>query len=306
MACNNITDCIPSEVALETKSELFEPFQFDGFVSVSDHGKVSLFLREILLKGAVPFIENVFTGDMVVSQGVSGAVTVPVCQVFLKTDLVSKFVDVAVQDTLPVEAVSFLLGNDIAGNKVVPKQIETSVSTEENNAKSLEKEIPVLFPSCAVTRSMKRKAEHIVYSDAVGDSLFQTDDFDSPEFPGKCASTEAGSDLNTDPVVIDSVPVSRDMLSEAQRSDPGLKPLFAREVDLNESEKLPVCYYFDNDVLMRKFRSGDVAANEEWNAVKQIIVLTCYRKDVLSLAHDFISGHLGINKTYNKILPDFF
>lgn len=310
MACNNVTDCFPCEVALETRSELFEPFQFDGFVSVSDHGKgfPVRVLRDtasscsILLKSAVPFLEDVFTGDEVVLQGVSGAVTVPVCRVFLKTDLVSKFVDVAIQDTLPVEGVSFLLGNDVAGNKVVPNPIVTSVPTVENNTESLEKKIPGLFPSCAVTRSMKRNAEHEVHSGAADD----LDILDSSELSGKFVSSEAGSDRDTDPVVIDSVPVSRDMLSEAQRSDPGLKPLFARAVDLSESEKLPVCYYLDKDVLMRKFRSADVAANEEWNVVKQIIVPVCYRKDILSLAHDFVGGHLGINKTYNKILPNFF
>lgn len=80
----------------------------------------------------------------------------PVCRVFLKTNLVSKFVYVAVLDTLPVEGVSFLLGNYIDCNMIVTKPIVTSVPTEENDTKSMEKEIPVLLLSCAVTRSMKR------------------------------------------------------------------------------------------------------------------------------------------------------
>lgn len=110
--------------------------------------------------------------------------------------------------------------------------------------------------------------------------MFQTYVFYSTELLGKFVLSEEGLDLHTAPVVVDSAPVSRDMLFEAQRVDPELKPLFTRKVDLNEPEKLLVCYYLDNDVLMRNFRSNDVAGNEEWNVFKRIIVPMCYRKDV--------------------------
>ncbi len=41
--------------------------------------------------------------------------------------------------------------------------------------------------------------------------------------------------------------------------------------------------------------------------LNQIVVPVCYRQTVLSLAHDHdLSGHLGIKKTYHRILKHFF
>ena len=39
----------------------------------------------------------------------------------------------------------------------------------------------------------------------------------------------------------------------------------------------------------------------------QIVVPNCYREDILSLAHESpLAGHLGINKTYQKVLSNFY
>ncbi|KAK3888378.1 hypothetical protein Pcinc_007507 [Petrolisthes cinctipes] len=94
---------------------------------------------------------------------------------------------------------------------------------------------------------MKKNAECDVVPSTTDDedddsgigSLFQTDVVhNSPVLPEEVVSPVAGSHIDTESVLVDTVPVSRDMLSEAQRGDPELKPLFARAVDLNESEKL--------------------------------------------------------------------
>ena len=58
---------------------------------------------------------------------------------------------------------------------------------------------------------------------------------------------------------------------------------------------------------MRKWRPPDAPANEEWRVVHQIVVPPNYRKEILSLAHGSImAGHLGVNKTYHKILTYFY
>ena len=58
---------------------------------------------------------------------------------------------------------------------------------------------------------------------------------------------------------------------------------------------------------MRKWRPPDAPANEEWGVVHQIVVLPNYRKEILNLAHgSAMVGHLGINKTYHKILTHFY
>ena len=58
---------------------------------------------------------------------------------------------------------------------------------------------------------------------------------------------------------------------------------------------------------MRKWRPPEARVNEEWRVVHQIVVPKRYRQDILSLAHDApLAGHLGISKTYSKILNHFF
>ena len=69
----------------------------------------------------------------------------------------------------------------------------------------------------------------------------------------------------------------------------------------------PVCFYTKNDVLMRKWRPSDVPADDEWAVKYQIVVPSSYRPHILSLAHDTpMSGHLGIDKTYQRILEHFY
>ena len=101
----------------------FEPFTFGGFVSLSeDSMKVPVSVlrdtgasQSIIVRSSVPFLEQCYTGESVVLRGVGGCVVVPLCRVFLDTNLISRMVIVGVQDALPVEGVTFLMGNDIAG-----------------------------------------------------------------------------------------------------------------------------------------------------------------------------------------------
>ena len=58
---------------------------------------------------------------------------------------------------------------------------------------------------------------------------------------------------------------------------------------------------------MRKWRSPEVPADEEWAVSHQMMVPIIYRSDILSLAHETpMSGHFGVNKTYHKILDHFY
>ena len=58
---------------------------------------------------------------------------------------------------------------------------------------------------------------------------------------------------------------------------------------------------------MRKWRPPDVSGDDEWAFRYQIIVLKSYQPEILSLAHDTPhSGHLGINKTLQKVTTHFY
>ena len=100
---------------------------------------------------------------------------------------------------------------------------------------------------------------------------------------------------------------SRSQLCKEQHSDPEISPLFDRALDENEMSQVPVCYFVKNDILMRKWRPPDVSADDEWTVNHQIVAPRAYRPEILNLAHETpMSGHLGINKTYDKILKHFF
>ena len=73
----------------------------------------------------------------------------------MKSDLISGTVIVRVRPELPVEGVSMLLRNDLAGGKVLSQPIVTRDPCTEAD---IDDESSVAFPACAVTRSMTRKA----------------------------------------------------------------------------------------------------------------------------------------------------
>ncbi len=92
-----------------------------------------------------------------------------------------------------------------------------------------------------------------------------------------------------------------------QHKDPGLRSLLAKAISQTASQHQANCFYFQNKVLMRKWRPLEVPANQEWMVHHQIVIPTKYRNEILHLAHETpLSGHQGITKTYEKILSHFF
>ena len=101
--------------------------------------------------------------------------------------------------------------------------------------------------------------------------------------------------------------MSRSQLCKEQHSDSEISPLFERALDEKEISQAPICYYVKNGILMRKWRPPDVSAEDEWTVNHQIVVPRVYRPEILNLDHETpMSGHLGVNKTYHKILNHFY
>ncbi|KAL5009579.1 hypothetical protein ScPMuIL_011884, partial [Solemya velum] len=75
--------------------------------------------HSLILDGVVPLSEETSSGSSVLLQGVElGFVNVPLHCVYLKSDLVTGPVTIGVRPELPIEGVSLILGNDLAGEKV--------------------------------------------------------------------------------------------------------------------------------------------------------------------------------------------
>ena len=151
----------------------------------------------------------------------------------------------------------------------------------------------------AVTRSMTQ-------SKSTSDDV--TTDVDLADtFLSRMINDDNVSNVTNDDFSAKAQTFSRSDLIREQNSDPDVSCLFARSVDECDVSRDPVCFYTKNDVLMRKWRPSDVPADDEWAVKHQIVVPSSYRPHILSLAHDTpMSGHLGINKTYQRILEHFY
>ena len=101
--------------------------------------------------------------------------------------------------------------------------------------------------------------------------------------------------------------LSKSQLIQEQQTDPEISKLIFRALPEDEISQVPMCYYIKNGILMRKWRPFDVPADDEWAVYHQIVVPKSYRHEILSIAHESpMSGHLGINKTYHKIINHFY
>ncbi|XP_069993662.1 uncharacterized protein [Penaeus vannamei] len=115
-----------------------------------------------------------------------------------------------------------------------------------------------------------------------------------------------GSDDIGEVINVDEVSITSRMLIEAQKSDESLRSLRNTAVSKSEVQSLPSGYYLNSGILMRKYRPPEVPATDSWHEVFQVVVPTCYRPKVISLAHDLGGGHLGIKKTLDKVLRYFY
>ena len=162
-SCSDTPDVQGSKSSFVNSMEDYKPFLSQGFVSIDGSSDVKpvQILRDtgaaqsLLLQSVLPLSERTSTDESVLLQGVElGVIDVPLHRIYLKSDLITGPVIVGVRPTLPVQGVSLLLGNDLAGGKVVPDPIVCEKLTSDVAS---ENENDDLYPACAVTRSMTRK-----------------------------------------------------------------------------------------------------------------------------------------------------
>ena len=116
--------------------EVYEPFLSEGTISLLHDKSIERPIRilrdsgaskSLILAEAIPLSEKSSTGKSVLIKGVEcGLVTVPLHQVNLQSDLVPGTVTVGARPSLPIEGMHLILGNNLAGDKVVvnPVMIE--------------------------------------------------------------------------------------------------------------------------------------------------------------------------------------
>ena len=222
----------------------------------------------------------------------------PLHVVYLSSELITGTVTVGTRPTLPIKGISLILGNDLAGNKVIPELqlISDPEPTQESNASETN-----IFPACAITRAAAKRAH--LNQEQMGQTPDNTPLMDTSEISDS-ATTSQISQMALEHSVMEHCPsLTREQLIHEQQHDTELNQLAKDAVSEEEMTKYAHCYYTKSGVLMRKWRPPDAPATEEWQIVHQIVLPKCCRKEVVSLAHESpLAGHLGVNKTYHKVV----
>jgi transposase InsO family protein len=136
---------------------------------------------------------------------------------------------------------------------------------------------PEVFTACAVTRAMRR-----------ANDVKKVDD--DPE--------TVRLSLSDFPLA-----VSHGDLVREQQVDPSLKPLFVRALPAAGARDSAQAYFVHDEVLVRKWvpHGPDFVGDP----IFQIVVPSQFHSLVLQVSHDEC-GHMGVRKTYDRILRYFF
>ena len=208
---------IPCETGLATSNsdrimEMFEPFIQNGFVSLSDdfsEAKPIRILRDtgsaqsILLQSTLPLSDSTYSGDNVLLKGVDTSLgsypSAPLHQVYISSSHVNGPVTVGITSSLPIDGIDFLLGNDLAGGKVVANSLVTDMPC---NCQQLDP-VPNLDPACVVTRASKEQesiTDTLVW-ESTDEETSQEDVSERPESPrlaNKKATKQKSQDAGND------------------------------------------------------------------------------------------------------------
>lgn len=215
---------------------------------------------------------------------------IPLHQVHLQSSLVTGVVTVGVLASLPIPGVTFVLGNDLAGEKVCVTPLISKVPVESPETEALQQEFPTVFPTGVVTRSQANNQEvpkevgeePSELGVILGDTFFAQDATGDQKF-------------------------NREDLIREQRGHPIISDMRSQAGSLEDLSGEAVGFYMLHDVLMRKWRDPECSAAEEWRVYHQLVLPPCYRSEILRLAHEIpTSGHLGINKTKARVMRHFY
>ena len=308
-----------------------EPFVSDGFVSLSSdfvHATPIRILRDtgashsLLLVDVLPFSSSSYSGTNVLIMGVDSDdfVSVPLHNIHLSSRLVSGPVTVGVRSSLPHKGIQFILGNDLAGEKVIADPYlptRSCVDQPVDSVDPVEQKSPGGYSACAVTHAGDRKKEekekktlkniHAISKKACDVS---NDEIDLSEtFVGRDMSDSILPSNSQDTSSLDSSDpkLQSDLINKQRAANTDTTLLFQKAVTPKEAALEPICFYLKNGVLMRKFRPPHMPADEDWPEQHQIVVPSSYRPEVLRIAHETpLSGHLSVSKTYLKLLKNFY
>ena len=280
---HNDKSCIEDEISPETESDYMEnykPFISEGVVSIvgdeNSSQKVKILrdtgaTQSLMLDSVLPLTENSFTGANVLISGVEmGVLEVPLHEVNIKSSLINGNIVIGMRPSLPVEGISLILGNDLAGERVMvdPRVVEKPRDNEKTER--LAEKFPGIFPASVVTRSMKAKKEAIKEQgkEEIGLSGTFLENIDVKFEERNKEKADKALMRNESRNVKENIPekqesesksvISRQNLIVEQSKDKELRDLFKIALTPVKPEKVSVGYLIKDNILMRKWSSHRV------------------------------------------------
>ena len=280
---HNDKSCIEDEISPNTESDYMEnykPFISEGVVSlVGDENssqKVKI-LRDtgasqsLMLDSVLPLTENSFTGANVLISGVEmGILEVPLHEVNIKSSLINGNIVIGMRPSLPVEGISLILGNDLAGEKVMVDPRVVEKPRDDVKTERLAEKFPGIFPASVVTRSMKAKKEAIKEQgkQEIGLSGTFLENIDVKFEERNKEKADKALMRNESRNVKENIPekqesesksvISRQNLIVEQSKDKELLDLFKIALTPVEAEKVSVGYLIRDNIMMRKWSTHHV------------------------------------------------
>ena len=277
---HNDKSCIEDEISPNTESDYMEnykPFISEGVVSIvgdeNSSQKVKILrdtgaTQSLMLDSVLPLTENSFTGANVLISGVEmGVLEVPLHEVNIKSSLINGNIVIGMRPSLPVEGISLILGNDLAGEKVMVDPRVVEKPRDDENTERLAEKFPGIFPASVVTRSMKAKKEAIKEQgkEEIGLSGTFLENIDGKFEERNKEKADNALMRNESRNVKENIPekqeseskwvISRQNLIVEQSKDKELLDLFKIALTPVEAEKVSVGYLIRENILMRKWSS---------------------------------------------------
>uniref|UniRef100_A0A3B3XHV5 SCAN box domain-containing protein n=1 Tax=Poecilia mexicana TaxID=48701 RepID=A0A3B3XHV5_9TELE len=246
---------------LSEPDDCFKPFIFDGLVSLTgcpEDEKPVRILRDtggsqsFILSSLLPFNADTSCNASTIVQGIGMAyVPAPLHHVHIKSKLASGLFKVAVRNSFPVQGVEFIMGNDLAGDKVLPIPEMVDNPSCMMGEDEMLKSHPDVFAVSALTRSQAHKLKEVNLDDSVLGSALMED-----KLPAEDSSESAPIKDNFTPKTEVFLPpsISCESLSQDQKSDGTLIKCFEGVSDSINGDKTHK-FYVDNGLLMRKWIS---------------------------------------------------
>ena len=275
--------CIEDKISPKTESDYMEnykPFISEGVVSlVGDENssqKVKILrdtgaTQSLMLDSVLPLTEKSFTGANVLISGVEiGVLEVPLHEVNIKSNLINGNIVIGMRPSLPVEGISLILGNDLAGEKVMVDPRVVEKPRDDEKTERLAEKFPGIFPASVVTRSMKAKKEAIKEQgkEEIGLSGTFLENIDVKFEERNMEKADKALMRNESRNVKENIPgkqesesksvISRQNLIKEQSNDKELLDLFKIALTPVKAEKVSVGYLIKDNILMRKWSSHRV------------------------------------------------